>query len=102
MRVFRAEILTKHHWSIPDSGWVQTDFVDELQQAIDHKNRRFLSYMNRCDECWLLVTASGGRPSGFLQPSEETRSHTYRSSFAKTILMESFGDLLVELVTVPA
>jgi hypothetical protein len=28
----------------------------------------------RCDECWLLVSASGGHPSGLFEPSDDTKS----------------------------
>jgi hypothetical protein len=101
VRIFRASVLTKHHWSVPDSGWVQQDFVQELQEAMDEKNLRHATYRRRCDECWLLITASGGRPSGLFQPSFETRTHLYRSLFAKTFFMEVFGENLVELRTVP-
>ena len=99
VRVFRAAALTKHHWAVPDSGWVQMDFIEELQQAIDAKNARHASYMQYCDECWLLVTASGGRPSGLFELSEETRGHVYRSCFTKTFFMEVFGGVLVQLTT---
>jgi hypothetical protein len=102
VRIYRVAALTKHHWAVPDSGWVQTDFVTELQQAIDSKNRRYATYRRRCDECWLLITASGGRPSGLFEPSLETKSQVYRSSFAKTFFMEVFSQELVELNTTAA
>jgi hypothetical protein len=102
VRVFRHEALTKHHWAVPDAGWVQSDFVPELQQVIDDKNSRHAAYRRRCDECWLLVTVSGGRPSGLFEPSEETRGHIYRSSFSKTFFLEVFGQMLIELNTTAA
>jgi hypothetical protein len=102
VRVFRHEVLTKHHWAVPDAGWVQSDFVRELQQAIDDKNRQHASYRRRCDECWLLITASGGKPSGLFEPSDETKNHIYGSSFAKTFFLEVFGRMLIELNTMAA
>ena len=102
VRVFRHEVLTKHHWAVPDAGWVQSDFAPELQQVIDDKNSRHAAYRRRCDECWLLVTVSGGRPSGLFEPSEETRDHIYRSSFSKTFFLEIFGQILIELKTTAA
>jgi hypothetical protein len=41
------------------------DFTPEIQDAIDKKNARFNGYARRA-ESWLLVWASGGRPSGLL------------------------------------
>ena len=102
VRLYRAEVLTKHHWAVPDSGWVQMDFIPELQAAIDQKNARHSRYRQHCDECWLLIVASGGRPSGLFEPSDSTRSHVYRSSFARTFFMEAFGGVLVELDTAAA
>jgi hypothetical protein len=102
VRLFRADILTRHHWSVPDSGWVQMDFSPELQAAIDEKNSRHVRYAQHCDECWLLVVASGGRPSGLFEASDETRNHVYRSLFARTFFMEGFTGALLELSTMAA
>jgi hypothetical protein len=41
VRIWRADVLTRHHWAVPDSGWVQMDFTPELQDAIDDKNARY-------------------------------------------------------------
>jgi hypothetical protein len=101
VRVLRAEALTRHHWWVPQAGWVQSDFLQELQRAIDEKNQRYANYWRRCDECWLLITASGGKPSGLFEPSDATKVHTYRSAFAKTLFMEVFGQVLLELNTTP-
>lgn len=102
VRLFRASFLTKHHWAVPASGWVQMEFRAELQVVIDEKNLRHARYSQHCDECWLLVVASGGRPSGLFDPSEETRSHVYRSLFARTFFMEAFSGRLIELTTTAA
>jgi hypothetical protein len=102
VRLFRAGTLTRHHWSVPDSGWVQMDFSPELQAAIDEKNSRHALYTQHCDECWLLIVASGGRPSGLFEASDETRSHVYCSLFARTFFMEAFSGALVELSTTAA
>lgn len=101
VRIFRTAVLTKHHWWSSESGWVQTDFKLELQEAIDDKNLKHSRYLERCDECWLLVTASGGRPSGFFELAAETREHVYRSAFARTFFLDVFGDEVVELSTLP-
>jgi hypothetical protein len=102
VRLYRPEVLTMHHWANPDSGWVQFDFVDELQAAIDSKNARFDAYRFHCDECWLLIVASGSRPSGLFEPSEATLAQTYQSKFAKTVFMEAFSGSVRELKTTSA
>jgi hypothetical protein len=60
VRLFRTSLLTRHHWAVPDSGWVQIEFSSELQAVIDEKNLRHAGYSQQCDECWLLIAASGG------------------------------------------
>jgi hypothetical protein len=102
VRLFRADFLTKHHWSVPDSGWVQMDFIPQLQRTINEKNSKHGRYRQRCDECWLLIVASGGRPSGLFEPSAETKNHLYQSLFERTFFMEAFGGALVELTTTAA
>jgi hypothetical protein len=102
VRVFRASFLTKHHWAAPDSGWVQMEFSAELQNAIDEKNARFACYRKNCDECWLLIAASGGRPSGLFEASDATRNHLYRSPFARTFFLEAFVGTVIELRTTPS
>jgi hypothetical protein len=102
VRLFRDGFLTKHHWSVPDSGWVQMDFRPELQATINEENSRHARYTQHCDECWLLIVASGGRPSGLFEASDETRSHLYCSLFARTFFMEAFSGTLLELSTTAA
>jgi hypothetical protein len=103
-KICKGYFLTapKHHWSVTESGWVKMDFVAELQRTIDDKNSKYGVYRKRCDECWLLIVASGGRPSGLFEPSVETKSHVYRSQFERTFFMEAFGGTVVELTTTGA
>ena len=74
----------------------------QLQAAIDAKNSRHAHYTQHCDECWLLIVASGGRPSGLFEASDDTGSHEYRSLFARTFFMEAFSGVLLELSTTAA
>ena len=85
----------------PGAGWVQIDFIAEVQHAMDNNNRKQGGYRQHCDECWLLIVASGGWPSGLFGPSEGTRNDVYTSSFDGAFFMEAFGGRLVELNTIP-
>ena len=33
VRIYRSSDLTKHHWSVPEAGYVMEDFQTELQDA---------------------------------------------------------------------
>jgi hypothetical protein len=102
IRLFRASVMTRHHWWAAESGWVQTECGSALQGAIEEKNSKYSRYIQHCDECWLLVVASGGRPSGLFDPSEETRGFVYRSLFSRTFFMEAFTGRVLELRTAAA
>jgi hypothetical protein len=75
------------------------DFIHELQQVIDAKNARYETYLDYCDECWLLIVANGGRPSGLFESSDKTKSRVYHSLFERTFFLEAFDSLLLELMT---
>ena len=78
------------------------DFIPELQRIIDEKNSKQGRYRQRCDECWLLIVASGGRPSGLFEPSAETKNHLYHSLFERTYFIEAFSGAVIELTTTAA
>lgn len=102
VHIWRASVLSRHHWAVPDGGAVQEDFVDELQTVLDAKNLLYASYRLKCDGCWLLIVASGARPSGAFEPSDATKSHVYRSRFDRTFFMEAFKGQVLELKSIKA
>jgi len=93
--------LKRHHWSPPRAGFVQEEFINEMQFVIDAKNEKYDSYIKKCDECILLIDAPGDAPSSFFDPSEETKTHIYKSKFAKTFYVGGFLDNYVQLITEP-
>ena len=93
--------LKRHHWSTPRAGFVQEDFLNEMQLVIDSKNEKYDSYIKKCDECFLLIDAPGDAPSSFFDPSEETKTHIYKSKFAKTFYVGGFLDNYFQLTTEP-
>lgn len=99
VRIFRTIILTQHFWSAPEANFVQTDFVKELQWRIDEKNKKFPEYIKNCDQCWLIIYATGLAPSSFFFISDETKNHIYPSRFDKSIYMEVVNHKVVELIT---
>jgi hypothetical protein len=91
--------LTRHHWSIPRAGFIQENFTQEMQVAIDDKNKKYDGYLDKCDECWLIIDAPGDSPSSFFDPTDETKNHTYNSKFTKTFFVGGFLDNYIELKT---
>ena len=81
VRLFRAAFLTKHHWSVPRFRLGANGLHPRTPAHHRRKNSKHGRYRQRCDECWLLIVASGGRPSGLFEPSAETKNHLYHSLF---------------------
>jgi hypothetical protein len=92
-------VLTKHHFNVPTAGWVQKNFIMELQRAIDSKNQRLCLYKNNCTENWLLIISAGNSPSTFFEPSGDTLEHVFKSDFNRTFYMEAFSQISCELKT---
>ena len=101
VRIYRSPDLTKHHWSVPEAGYVMEDFQTELQHAIDSKNDRYDQYRLACDSFWLLVVASGREPSTLFAASLDTLTHVYRSRFERTLLLQGIAEKCVVLTTTP-
>lgn len=99
LSIGRFDGLERNHWSVSDAGWVQEDFIDELQRRIDEKNKELPHYLKSCSRCWLLIVADGTGPSSFFDPSEDTKQHPYHSLFHRTFFMEAFTQKVIELNT---
>jgi len=99
MRITRFPWLERHHWRAPEAGWVQTDCIDLIQSRLDAKAVEYVDYLKACDQCWLLIAASGWQPSSLFSPSADTLQHQYRTMFQKTFFMEHFSGFLKELRT---
>jgi hypothetical protein len=89
----------EHSWTVPTAGFLQTNFIAELQSVLDEKGQLVSEYLRKCNRCWLLIVADGRAPSSLFEPSAETRHHMYRSSFERAFYLESFGEMVVELTT---
>lgn len=99
IRVSRIPVLTRHHWSVPMTGYLRPDFVDDLQARITAKAGRHKSYRRASERCWFLVVASGFGPSSLFDPSGPTLSHVYESPFERTFFLEAFSGRRFELQT---
>jgi hypothetical protein len=100
VRIANFSSLKRNHWSVGEAGWVQEDFVGELQKAIDEKHSELSEYLSRCSTCWLLIVADGSGPSSFFDPSDNTKRHTYSSRFPRTYFVEAFDGRIIQLSTV--
>lgn len=59
-----------------------------VQEAITRKSKRIKDYLERCDECWLLLVMDSFRSSGNL--AFDDTSHIFTSPFTRTYVL-NFG-----------
>ncbi|KAA3617861.1 MAG: hypothetical protein D8M58_00055 [Calditrichaeota bacterium] len=93
IRISNFSFLTKNYWQVPVAGFVQKNFIQELQDIINVKNTKLDSYKEKCEECWLLVVADSNFPSSFFDPDIETKNYKYKCNFEKAFCMwDWYGD----------
>jgi len=87
--VFLNRYGKQHKWTYCEAVESLFDCRGVLQQAIDAKANKLLSYKNtrHLTECWLLIVANGLRHSGSFAINEPERNHTYSSPFDRTYFL---------------
>src|SRR6266536_1152581 len=93
---YRLASLKRNFWSVASAGFVQEDFVAEMQVVIAKKDALIASYQT-CSEYWLLIAAEGNRASTFFCPSRTTLEHRYCSAFQRIFFLEAFTKKVSEL-----
>ena len=97
--VATASRMHEPHTSVHvnNMGRCEEDPLDELQETITRKNKKFESYKANCDECDLLVVIE----NGFVHFTDKLQKHKFESAFRNTYLLDlSFGCKVLKLNTV--
>ncbi|MFZ3137818.1 MAG: hypothetical protein WA126_10565 [Thermodesulfovibrionales bacterium] len=96
-RINGKQCLNNHRWMIYEVGWVMRGFIEELQSAIQKKNRLIDEYRKNCDICWLLVAINRRKSDQKFEFTDEMSSHVYHSCFNKTFFMDVASNYFIEL-----
>jgi len=84
--------VPKHcgQWTKQGAAWAKRNFIDDLQECIDRKNKEYETYITNCDECWLLIVADLSNPAQCFTTDypSEVFDHTYQSKFSRTFYLE--------------
>jgi hypothetical protein len=88
--ISRVHPVDRHVWGWPEFGFARTDAIALLEGAINEKAKRLHDYLDRCDECWLLIVAPSFKPAGMIHPDEHSLAHVYLSPFNRTYFLD-FG-----------
>lgn len=95
----RIESLKDHLWQHAMGGFVKSDCVDLIQEAISDKERGLTKYAPEIIRRWLLLVAECDGESSFLDPSTDTLEFEYSSKFDRTFLLNWLTESLHELKT---
>jgi len=99
--IYRSPERQRHTWRCEDeAGDVATEFSTQLQERIDAKALKYRQYLEHCDKCWLVIAASGDRPSSFYEFTDEMPTSRYRSPFERVFFMDVAGQIMNELTIV--
>lgn len=88
--VNRVHCGPRGRWTWLEAGTIDGNAICVVQKAITQKSERLSSYLERCDECWLLLVADSFRTSGRLAFDDCCTSRVFESPFARTYVLD-FG-----------
>lgn len=89
MHIYRDDRFKgSRRWFAARAGWVVSDCVQLIQDAIDNKAGKYSGYRKHCDACWLLLVADSFRPSATIHPDERSLAHEYNSPFERTYFLD--------------
>ena len=78
-------------------GFVNKDFLEIIQYAIDKKSDKLSIYDKTCDEFWLLIYSDGSSGASMFDASEKTLKHLYYSKFHRVFFLSSINFKVDEL-----
>jgi hypothetical protein len=97
--VNRVHCRAPGRWEWFEFGAVEKDVARVVEEAIARKAERLSSYLECCNECWLLLVADSFRASGKLAFEDSCQSHVFVSPFARTYVLDFGKGRLYQLRT---
>lgn len=97
--VNRVHSGARGNWRWSELGTIEGDAVQVVQQAIEKKSVKLLSYRKYCEECWLLLVADSFRTSGKMAFGDSFKSHVFISPFDRTYVLDFGRGLLYKCET---
>ena len=78
---------TAHFWTVPQAGYIEAD-AHGIGTDIARKEPDIPAY-RPCDECWLLIYASGDSIASTMMPAEAATEQDYTTAFDRVYLLDS-------------
>jgi len=91
--------LKEHRWHQNSIIYTNTSPIDELQNTITDKDKKYENYRKNCEACWLVIVVdrSNAAQRFDINYDKKTRKHKYRSKFDRVFYMEIVCKELAEL-----
>ena len=67
--------------NVNNAGFCKKDPIDEIQKAINEKNKKYSAYRNQCDECYLLLLIPSVAQGNYCYITEDTFKHKFNTCF---------------------
>lgn len=83
-------------------NWMRVDPVEEIQARIDEKQAKIKNYIQRCNECWLLIGVDEWTAPEAVAITEKLNTHKFSGDFRRLFFLRNIEGKLVELKIDPA
>lgn len=98
--ISRSSIDVQHNWFPLRVHTCAAGDISLIQIAIDEKRKKFSDYMEKCNECWLLMVANiFTKPSTTIDISRGALTHHFLSPFARIYYLDCVNNELQRLQT---
>jgi hypothetical protein len=91
------EKSTKGFWAVPMGGVIPEITSEIINSRIEEKELKISSYLESCDEIWLLIVIDGHTPSGSWSIPVQVIENNYITNFDHVYLFENFEKTYFEL-----
>lgn len=91
--------LDEQSYVLPSYGGVSKKYtLRELQEEINRKERKVLTYRQLCPQVWLLVAGGQILPSTWIDLPDGINEHKFQSSFDKVFFLHDYRSEIIELL----
>lgn len=89
-RIRRLEGLTSTTFSNPGATWVATLSREDINRALQDKEKKLAAYKSRCDEVWLVINCDTESMSTWFEVAPELHDEIFDSDFDRLYLVQHF------------
>lgn len=97
VRVFKLPDATRNFFSAPGATWVATLQHEDVERVLSAKNERCLSYRNKADEVWLVISCNGEYMSTWFKGTAQIQEQTFQTKFDRVFLLSHFEHQVIEI-----